>query len=286
MRYSTSWYNSGRYWTFDENGIMADDWYKVTSPILATAYTSDEGSKGTGWVYAENSDQSDSYWYYLVSITVDDNGTSKTQRSVPFYQGGSTQNTGSKYAAKLIKSKTYIFNNKGEMQDGLIEIKDVAVTDDEWNGITARQLYAGTYYFNEASGSTNGQMVTGKTTVTDDGETYYYYFDKSTGRAIENEVKDGVVYGSDGNRVAADDGNSNMIVSLGDDLKYSKGPDVLYTISNDDGTTTDVMGITGGSKIIVSSTGKLRTSGTVKIDGKRYYIESGVVNENKTEIVE
>ena len=92
-------------------------------------------------------------------------------------------------------------------------------------------------------------MVTGKTTVIKDGENRYYYFDKKTGRAIDNEVKDGIVYGADGQRVAADDGNSNEIVTITNDTLYKNE----Y--------------IEAGSEVIVSSTGKLRTSGTVKVDG-------------------
>ena len=55
-------------------------------------------------------------------------------------------------------------------------------------------------------------MITGKTAVTDDGETNYYYFDsKRGGAALVNMVKAGIVYGTDGRRMDADDGNANQI---------------------------------------------------------------------------
>jgi hypothetical protein len=234
---------------------MTDYWYtaEIGTPATAVdAYTSEDGSKGTGWVYSESPDESDTYWYYLVSVTTD----GKTQRSVPFNENGS------EYAAKVIKSKTYLFNSNGEMQDGLVTLE--AATPSSWQGITAKSLEAGTYYFSESSGSTNGQMITGKTTVTDDGETYNYYFDKTTGAAITNIVKDGIVYGPTGDRIDADDGNSNMVYTVGEaGIAYSKAAN---------GT-----GFVEGDRIIVSSTGKLRTSGTVKIDGVKYTITKGKI---------
>ena len=284
-RKSSTWYSKGRYYTFDSNGVMTSDWYDLSVATntngVATgtnggqnAYTSEDGSKGTGWVYTENAAESDSYWYYLVSFK-DDNGT---VRNLPF----NSQSGDSSWRAKVIKSKTYIFNAKGEMQDGLVDLgsadapnvygkdKDgnvVAVADYK-GGAISKAMADGVYYFNENSGSVKGQMVTGKTTVVDDGETYNYYFDKSTGRAITAIVKDGVVYGDDGDRIQADDGNSNEIVSVDYAIAYSKSKvDVVI-----DGKT--VKGIPAHSRFIVSSSGKLRTSGTVKVDGIRYQVNS------------
>ena len=284
-RKSSTWYSKGRYYTFDSNGVMTSDWYDLSVATntngVATgtnggqnAYTSEDGSKGTGWVYTENAAESDSYWYYLVSFK-DDNGS---VRNLPF----NSQSGDSSWRAKVIKSKTYIFNAKGEMQDGLVDLgsadapnvygkdKDgnvVAVADYK-GGAISKAMADGVYYFNENSGSVNGQMVTGKTTVVDDGETYNYYFDKSTGRAITAIVKDGVVYGDDGDRIQADDGNSNEIVSVDYAIAYSKSKvDVVI-----DGKT--VKGIPAHSRFIVSSSGKLRTSGTVKVDGIRYQVNS------------
>lgn len=185
---------------------------------------SESGSKGTGWVYTENAEESDSYWYYLVSFK-DKNGT---VRNLPF-----NSQTGDSYMrAKVIKGKTYIFNADGTMEDGRVILtnKNNNGVSDYKGGAVSKAMTNGTYYFNENSGSVNGQMVTGKTTVTKDGEDFYYYFDKATGRAVTDVVIDGKT----------------------------------------------VKGIPAGTnnEIIVSATGKLKTSGTVKVDGVRYKIHS------------
>ena len=269
-RKNSTWYSKGRYYTFDENGVMENDWYGIdvasnTNDVATgnnggeNAYTSEDGSKGTGWVYTENAEESDSYWYYLVSFK-DVNGT---VRNIPF----NSQSGDSNWRAKVIKSKTYIFNEKGEMQNGLVKLgtdkRNNYVYDaqgkligDTKGGAISKPLVDGAYYFNENSGSVNGQMVTGKTTVVKGGETYYYYFDKTTGRAMDNIVKDGVVYGDDAERIDAEDGNTNAIVTLDHDTYYNK------KVGN---VTCEY--IKAGSEIIVSSTGKLRTSGTIKVDG-------------------
>ena len=273
---TTTWYSKGRYYTFDDNGVMTSDWYglEVASNAngVATgnnggenAYTSEDGSKGTGWVYTENAAETDSYWYYLVSFK-DANGI---VRNIPF----NSQSGDSNWRAKVIKSKTYIFNEKGEMQDGLVKLgteknnnlvyKDGKLVGDTKGGAISKPLADGVYYFNENSGSVNGQMVTGKTTVTKDGEDYYYYFEKTTGRAVTDIVKDGVVYGHDGERIDAEDGNSNAIVTLDHDTYYNKKVN---------GTTCEY--IKAGSEVIVSSTGKLRTSGTVKVDGVKCQVNA------------
>ena len=273
---TTTWYSKGRYYTFDDNGVMTSDWYglEVASNAngVATgnnggenAYTSEDGSKGTGWVYTENAAETDSYWYYLVSFK-DANGI---VRNIPF----NSQSGDSNWRAKVIKSKTYIFNEKGEMQDGLVKLgteknnnlvyKDGKLVGDTKGGAISKPLADGVYYFNENSGSVNGQMVTGKTTVTKDGEDYSYYFEKTTGRAVTDIVKDGVVYGHDGERIDAEDGNSNAIVTLDHDTYYNKKVN---------GTTCEY--IKAGSEVIVSSTGKLRTSGTVKVDGVKCQVNA------------
>ena len=144
-----------------------------------------------------------------------------------------------------------ILGNDGNGTTGKANVYDANgdATFDNKGGAVSKAMADGVYYFNEGNGSVNGQMVTGKTTVVKDGENRYYYFDKKTGRAIDNEVKDGIVYGADGQRVAADDGNSNEVVEVTNDTLYKNE----YIAAN--------------SNIIVSSAGKLRTSGTVKVDG-------------------
>ena len=223
---------------------------------------SESGSKGTGWVYTENAEESDSYWYYLVSFK-DANGI---VRNIPF----NSQSGDDMMRAKVIKGKTYIFNPDGTMEDGRV-ILGYNTKSDMKGGAISKALAAGTYYFNENDGSVKGQMVTGKTTVTKDGEDYYYYFDSKTGRAITNVVKDGVVYGPDGERIDAEDGNSNAIVTLDEAVAYSKAANGV---------------IPAGSEVIVSSTGKLRTSGTVKVDGVKYKVNTNKNGKWGVDVVE
>ena len=218
-RTSTTWYSKGRYYTFDENGVMTSDWYDlaVASNTLGVAtgtnggenaYTSEDGSNGTGWVYTENAEESDSYWYYLVSFTgKDKNDKTVTMRNIPF----NSQPGDGSMRAKVIKSKTCIFNDKGET---------------------------------------------------------YYYFDKSTGRALTDTVKDGIVYGHDGDRIDAEDGNTNAVIdNLEADILYKNGEYILKD-----------------SRIVVSSSGKLRTSGTVKVDGIYYEIKKDTTS--KTDVLD
>ena len=150
-----------------------------------------------------------------------------------------------------------------EQNNNLVYNAEGKLIGDTKGGAISKPLADGVYYFNENSGSVNGQMVTGKTTVTKDGEDYYYYFEKTTGRAVTDIVKDGVVYGHDGERIDAEDGNSNAIVTLDHDTYYNKKVN---------GTTCEY--IKAGSEVIVSSTGKLRTSGTVKVDGVKCQVNA------------
>ena len=167
---------------------------------------------------------------------------------------------------------TYIFNADGTMEDGRVILtnKNNNGVSDYKGGAVSKAMTNGTYYFNENSGSVNGQMVTGKTTVTKDGEDFYYYFDKATGRAVTDVVKDGIIYGHDGERIDAEYGNTNAIVTLDYPVAYSKSEvDVVI-----DGKTVKGIPACTNNEIIVSATGKLKTSGTVKVDGVRYKIHS------------
>ena len=107
-------------------------------------------------------------------------------------------------------------------------------------------------------------MMYGKQTVEKDGETYHYYFDKNTGKAIENAVIDGCYYGADGDMVRADDGNPTAFAKTGSArVAIRKGSS---------GTVTEW--IPAGSTVIVTSNGKIKTStnGYTKVDGEQYKV--------------
>ena len=158
------------------------------------------------------------------------------------------------------------------MKTGLVDLSEnnakgleVQTASDKAGGAISRKMEPGIYYFRKDGATTAGQMVTGKTAVTEDSETFYYYFDSNDGgKALVNTVKDGIVYGPDGKRMDADDGNSNQIKTLTAALKYKK-----VKVGEDYEWIT----IPAGTDIIVTSSGKLRTSGTVKIEGDKWTVK-------------
>ncbi len=112
--------------------------------------------------------------------------------------------------AKVIKSKTYLFDQYGRMYAGLTTNDDTSWIGDfakngtvdyeagketgKWNGITTTILKPGIYFFDNTVSATNskrGQMQTGKKTVEIDGDKEYFYFQKD-GSAYTSIVKDGI----------------------------------------------------------------------------------------------
>ena len=281
-------YKNGWYYSFDDNGVLLNDWYKVdvtgtTNNIIATenevsAFTTSLGTKGTGWIYTDKDDNGEYNHYYLVAFKEAGN---KTVRNVPF----NTVNDTDVWRAKTINGKVYVFDTDGVMKSGVQEISEAkgnaevlknddgtdrvdangnkvyGLPKDNLGGAISRELEEGIYFFNNGDRSVKGQMMTGKQTITDDSETYTYYFDKQSGKARINEVVDGAVYGPDGKRIEAQDGNAYDIVHLDEAIVLRKGKANEETIA-------------AGSDIIVSSTGKLRTSvnGHVKVDGIQYKV--------------
>ena len=340
----TSSYIDGRYYHFNGDGIMDDDWYNFgaasepTAASGAMAFASVSGTLSSGWVYTGDADlpedvrydNDDMYWYYLV--TVREGG--KVARSIPYnYQlnNGSVSSSEAGTGAartKVIKNKTYLFDSDGKMFKGFVVIKgsvnivydkdgneiktynainqtenahgckvvtnfagadkpfaavysDTDPTKKTYAGIEGRTLLNGLYYFNEASGSVQGQMQTGRTAITKDGETYYYYFSKDSkypGYAYTDAVQDGYLYGSDGKCVVAESGNSHMLYIL---------PETV-TVMNKKLANGSFMTIAAGDPVIVSRTGKIKTSGTVTIDGVKYFIDSATytVDNDKTTVID
>ena len=112
----------------------------------------------------------DQYWYYLDSkgVPFNINGVDGNPRSTAVKKDNEKWDwdkvkTG--VAAKVIKSKTYLFNNKGEMQTGVFVLGvdpdsamlDVDLAVERTGGVT---LLPGVYYFSKDSGSGQGAMAT------------------------------------------------------------------------------------------------------------------------------
>ncbi len=203
-------------------------------------------------------------------------------------------------------SKVQIFGGGSASGDFTSDVYGAEPTDIT-HGINARKLETGLYYFNETAGSQNGQLMTGRTAVTKDGETFYYYFNKTGnqntavnyGKALTSTVKDGYLYGKDGRCLTADDGNSYALYKVTDiwEDHYETATD----LDNDDHTAVQRKGIkiagkTGAASIIdgvkptddvddayvvVSQSGRIKQSGTATIDGIRYTIKDYKVTNTK-----
>ncbi len=302
-------YINGKYYTFDDFGVMESDWYDIkgSTPSEAEhgiAYAATNGTNGKGWVLTgeKGSDDNDDekYWYYLVSVRDGNN----IARGVPYNYFGTykdengdvfvTTNPGEPgYRAKVIKNRTYIFNAHGQMLTGFVVIdnnggqsavrstadNDIMIfkgADEPYAGIEGRTLVDGLYYFSEDGGSGEGQMQTGRVAVTQEGETSYYYFEKNSkdsnyGKAYTNAIKDGYLYGSNGKCVVAEDGNSYEVYTLTADVDVKDG-----SINNN-----NTKKVTAGSRVVVSKTGKVKKNGSVTIDGIRYTINDYEITDER-----
>lgn len=134
-----------------------------------------------------------------------------------------------------------------------------SLSKDEAKEYPAKYLEPGIYYFNKGEGSVTGQMVTGKATVTTDGDSTYYHFD-DRGKAYTATIKDGCIYDVEGKRMNADSGSTNQLTTV-EDIKgvniVTKKVDGVYV-------TEDF----GSFDVVIGSTGKVKKSGSVRINGE------------------
>lgn len=296
-------YIDSKWYSFEADGVLRESWSAYSSydaGSLATPpeadtliYNDTYGSQGYGWVYASEDDASDcfdddhvsadggSHWYYLV--TYRDGAKKQVTRSIAFNAGMGEP------AAKSINGKIYLFDgDEGRMLYGLQEISTPTPDAKTWkagaggvfSNSAVTQLQSGTYYFNEPENpqaANAGQMVTGRVTVyvEEDTQSYNYNFAKQTieltdadgntqqiyqGCAYKNAIVDGSYYDAKGRRVDAMDGNSYAVVSVNNAL-YVKGK-TFKRITGD---------------IVISNSGRVKTSGTVRIDDVKYTIKDLVI---------
>ncbi len=272
-RKDTRDYINKAYYTFDENGVMKDDWVSGT-PGSATPgksfYKYDDGNQKSGWVYtfSDKDMEGDEEWFYLVASNKNTAFNSEGAKGansdeIQKYKEGYNPDGDAKVsaAAKVIKGKTYLFDKDGKMQTGVFMI---AAGDEVVREGGSGNLKAGIYYFDKDGASTKGAMATGKTTVTYDGDDYAYYF-QGSGQAYTNILKDGSIYDDFGVRVEAEDGNSYSLIEIDDSNRLSE--------VKIDKTVYD------GGTFVVSATGKVKKSGTVTIDGVKYKVEGYFVTK-------
>ncbi len=260
------------YYTFDEQGVLLDDWFTVAtdgqSASSPRAFSGVDGNK-TGWVYThKDGDDDTDKWFYLVNLT---NG-----KMVAYGSGNGEKDL----FVKNIDGKTYAFDGNGVMLSGIVKVGGTDYRSyPTWNGQNSISLPVGTYLFSKAAASQgdDGRMLTGKQSYTDEGETSYYYFAKSTtdgyykGKAVTNEVRDNSLYGDDGKRIDATDGNSYDLVNIKTADNIGNG--VKVTIGGQSKTYTN-------GTMVVSSSGKVKKSGNVTIDGTVYKISNYLVTES------
>lgn len=284
---------NGRYYTFDVNGVMKDKWafgtpsapdYLGTGIASAAVafYDEGEGDLQSKWVYTyapDDPDESgDEDWYYLDSKGVPFNYQAKDSfRKIENgydtaieLDGDRTDGTYTGVAARVINHKIYLFDEDGKMMTGVYYLQGVKVKGSSKDlGIVAigDQYFTGAfYYFNDKEGSALGQMMTGKCKVEGESDDYHYYF-RNNGQAYINTIVGGSLYGELGVQVTAGDGYE--LYQIPDQMViHEKGSSNLFK----------------DCAFIVNESGKLKKSGTVKIDGVRYTVEHyRVVREEDVE---
>ena len=245
-------------------------------------------------------------WFKVVSAEYLNQGKYNDDEDAWYYADGS----GNLYAGefKTIKGKKYAFRTDGRMINGLKfiqkdangNITDVrADDDDDYNFDTeddfiknATDYYAKNgydcYYF---GGGEDGAMKTNKTSITIDGDSFNFYFEKSgskKGAGLTGE-KDDKYY------------LSGMLVKAGSDEKYQvvqkkKVGDKTVYVKLDDAaafkklvTTTDVLaGKEGATKVTVGDVTKkaedLKEAWTVNDPSTDYFLvnTSGSVVDKKS----
>ena len=148
-----TWYSNGQYYAFNEDGVLQTEWYNVKDVVDATraeewkiatsaedaGYAGEYPAAGTGWVYSLDPEEDDYHWYYLVTINDGKNVT----RNVPF----NLLANDTKYRAKQIKGKTYLFDDKGIMKTGLVDLSEnnakgleVQTASDKAGGAISRKI--------------------------------------------------------------------------------------------------------------------------------------------------
>ncbi len=269
----------GRYYTFDENGIMLDLWvYKDASGSNINAsgssvasdsayHQEDNGGREKNWVFAYASTDyddydDDMYWFYLNSQGRPTLATAGDGAGLDITDGGyEDPELYDGLIARSIRNKTYIFDTQGRMRSGLFYLGDVRRGSTTLNGF---------YYFQEDDdhGTTEGQMVTNRRVTIDvDGEDETYYFKKS-GQAYVNTIISGSLYGPEGSLVDDfGDGSTYQCVQTEADIYTTKAQ------------TEDNM-IPAGSVILVNGNGKIKRSGTVTdIDSQKVHVTNYIVDD-------
>lgn len=244
---------NGYKYTFDSNGIMISGWKdtEVASTSTASAST-------TYTYYTESGSMKKNTWVYAIpdeSVNQDDYDDGTYRWFYANSSGALITND-----AKKISGKWYYFGSDGIMVSGLVHLNDdtissatEVVTDFDMDEVTGDEIKSldlsdgsGLYYFGaDDSDGAMKKSATVKLELEDD--TYTFYFD-ANGNAY-NGLKSSKYYQ-----------NGILLTADSDD-----GYEVIEVVSASDATD-------GTAKyVLVSDTGAVKTSGTVKDDNGNYY---------------
>ena len=224
---------NGKKYTFDNYGAMVAEWSldkekasKNVASVSAVEKTGSSAQYSQSWRYfnsVEDGSRVSKGWFKVVPAEYLNESKYNDDEDAWYYADGS----GNLYAGefKTIKGKKYAFRNDGRMVSGLKFIRKdedgltvKAADDDVYNFDTeddfienASGYYAlngfDCYYF---GGSEDGAMKTNKTSITIDGDSFNFYFEKSgsnKGAGVNGE-KDDKFY------------LAGMLIKAGSDEKY------------------------------------------------------------------
>lgn len=169
---SIGWKNEGGIWHYyKSDGSKAYGWI---NPDGNWYYLNNDGNMLTGWIKDGQS------WYYMNESGAMARGWKQINNALYYLQGDGSMVTG----LRCIDGSNYYFkDNDGKMAVGWIDINNYR------------------YFFNN-----DGSMKTGW--FSDDNESSYYYFDKTSGKMLKNTSIDGYEIGADGKRKTKDDSAS------------------------------------------------------------------------------
>ena len=293
----------GKTYIFDSNGFMQDLWtynssYSATNPNATPSWTNDDGTstssqaafylednggRDKNWVFVypktdyEDYDD-DQYWFWLNSKGLPFKAVSSSSMVNPNLGSAwrydddvaatevNYADGGADVAAKSIKNKTYLFNENGVMLTGLYWLGGVH------KGTSVAAMDNGLYYFtiDDSHSSAEGQMVTNKRMTIDvHGEDKTYYFRKD-GKAYENVIISGSVFGR----------NGQLVTDYGDGSTYGMVP--LSDVSNGNlykkDSTTAV--VSGNVDVLINGNGKIKQNGTVTdVNGDKVTVKDYVVTQ-------
>lgn len=255
---------------FDENGVLMKGWQPGIIPHdpdfgVNRYYDEDTGIRAKEWIYAHDPDDEDSdpHWFYC-----------EKNNGYMYNEGG--KDSDDEIAQKRINGDTYFFDSHGHMITGLIStggasLAGISFMEDEYatlSGDIGKDSFkkaAGIYYLSQEE-KTLGQLQTNKRLRLDDGCDEYYFYLNNKGRAYQNALVKGYIYGENGAMLHGE--NDWEAITL---------PQNIFDAKDYDGDGRLKSGaepeIEAGTQIIVSKSGKVKKSGSnVKVNGDTYDI--------------